>query len=155
MCEIDTCNEWGTKHSRRGSAESGMFCHPWVAGIDLTQSRCCGFFVSLTHFVDVFEFKTRQYYCLTLSAHVPFKWPSLTGDVTAPDCDVIMHAVRHVVTIWHFEIENRNLRPNAFALYLTLYTVSSNRIMNIWIECYVGIRRRLSVNQTLKLLIIG
>ena len=35
--------------SRRGSLESGIVLPPWDAGIDLSQSRCYGFFVSFTN----------------------------------------------------------------------------------------------------------
>ena len=52
------------------------FYPPWVAGIDLPQSRCCGFFVSFTIKV-YFKVKTQEHRCfvgcLTVVIHIR-KW---------------------------------------------------------------------------------
>ena len=49
MWYIDTCNEWGMKwFQMRLRRVWNRFYPPWVAGIDLPQSRCCVFFVSFT-----------------------------------------------------------------------------------------------------------
>ena len=40
------CHEWGNNDPRLGEASSGIVLSSWVAGINLPQSRCWGFFVS-------------------------------------------------------------------------------------------------------------
>ena len=78
-----------------------LFYPPWVEGIDLPQSRGCGFFVSLTNKKECFKVKTQQHLplmgCFTITIQIR-KW------------GLVAH-IEMVMPWWLFGMQNNVCHP--------------------------------------------